>query len=203
LRFADVTEQAGLGSQGQGMGAATADYDNDGDVDLFVTGFGANILYRNNGNGTFTDVTARAGVADSGWGTSAAFVDYDRDGRLDLFVGKYLNYTTAANKACVAPTGEPDYCNPAVYQGLPSRLFRNNPDGRLLASFVSTMTAMAGSTSMWRMTASRTTFGTTSAVCSRKRLWKPALPTARMESHRQVWAWTPPISMATVSMTSS
>lgn len=111
------------------MGAAVGDYDNDGDPDIYVTSFGPNVLYRNNGDGSFTDVTKQAAVEDERWSSSAAFVDYDRDGYLDLFVGSYLNYTIAANKACVAPTGEPDYCNPAVYSGLPSRLFRNKGDG--------------------------------------------------------------------------
>lgn len=129
LRFTDVTEQSGAGIIGPGMGAAAADYDNDGYVDLYVTSFGANTLLRNNGNGTFSNVTQRAGVSDERWSTSAAFLDYDRDGRLDLFVGEYLNYTVAANKPCFAPTGEPDYCNPSIYQGIPSRLFHNNGDG--------------------------------------------------------------------------
>ena len=49
------------------MGVVAADYDNDGFTDLFVTGFGRNALYHNNGDGTFTDVTEKAGVAGSGW----------------------------------------------------------------------------------------------------------------------------------------
>src|ERR1700686_5186937 len=58
--FTDVTEAAGLANAGDGnygMGVAAADYDNDGYTDLYVTSYGRNILYRNNGNGTFTDVT--------------------------------------------------------------------------------------------------------------------------------------------------
>ena len=47
--FVDVTELAGVKGDGYSMGAATADYDNDGYVDLFVTGYGANQLYHNNG----------------------------------------------------------------------------------------------------------------------------------------------------------
>ncbi len=39
------------------MGVAVGDYDNDGFEDLYITGFGGNTLYHNNGNGTFTDVT--------------------------------------------------------------------------------------------------------------------------------------------------
>ena len=42
-------------------GVAVGDYDNDGYLDLYVTAFGPNILYRNNGDGTFTDVTAERG----------------------------------------------------------------------------------------------------------------------------------------------
>ena len=63
LTFTDVTESAGLGHAGQGMGVAAGDYDNDGYTDLYVTNYDHNILYHNNGNGTFTDVTATAGVA--------------------------------------------------------------------------------------------------------------------------------------------
>ena len=62
--FEDVTEKAGLSpARGYGMGVAVGDYDNDGFEDLYVTNYGANVLYHNEGNGTFTDVTAKAGVA--------------------------------------------------------------------------------------------------------------------------------------------
>ena len=130
LRFVDVTAQAGVGHTGYGMGAAVGDYDNDGYPDLYITNFGSNVLYRNNGDGTFTDVTKHAGVDDPRWSASAAFVDYDRDGRLDIFVSSYLNYNIALNKPCYAPTGELDYCNPSIYDGLPSRLFRNEGNGK-------------------------------------------------------------------------
>jgi len=130
LRFTEVTEKAGVGHTGYGMGAATGDYDNDGDVDLYVTNFGSNVLYRNNGNGTFTDVTREAGVDDPRWSSSAAFVDYDRDGDLDLFVCNYIDFTIKGVKRCFAPTGEPDYCAPASYRPVPDRLFRNEGSGK-------------------------------------------------------------------------
>jgi hypothetical protein len=64
-----------------GTGAALADYDGDGDLDLYlVTNFGPNVLYRNNGDGTFTDVTAAAGLEDGRWHSSAAFGNLDADG---------------------------------------------------------------------------------------------------------------------------
>ena len=80
LRFTDVTGESGLAFRSYGMGAAAADYDGDGNVDLFVTTFGPDKLFRNTGKGTFADVTGTAGVGDNLWSTSAAFMDYDRDG---------------------------------------------------------------------------------------------------------------------------
>lgn len=73
-----------------GMGIAWGDYDNDADLDLFVTNWldENNVLYQNNGDGTFTDVSAQSGTFASGlgktcWGT--ALFDADNDGDLDLF----------------------------------------------------------------------------------------------------------------------
>src|SRR5262249_36099237 len=45
-----------------------------------------NVLYRNNGDGTFTDVTAKAGLAGKGWGGDVAVFDYNEDGYQDLLV---------------------------------------------------------------------------------------------------------------------
>ncbi len=130
LRFEDVTERAGVGCAGYGMGVATGDYDNDGYVDLYVTNFGSNVLYHNNGDGTFTDVTRQAGVDDPRWSTSAAWLDYDGDGRLDLFVCNYVDFTVAGNRECFSAAGEPDYCTPKMYRAVPSRLFRNLGNGK-------------------------------------------------------------------------
>jgi hypothetical protein len=132
LRFTDVTDRAGVGLRSYGMGAATGDYDNDGDLDLLVTSFGPETLYRNNGNGTFTDVTKQAGVSDPQWSASAAFVDYDRDGDLDLFVANYLDFTIAGNKRCNDALGARDYCSPRTYKPVPDRLYRNEGGGKFV-----------------------------------------------------------------------
>ena len=130
LRFVDVTEKAGVGHIGYGMGVAVGDYDNDGFLDLYVTNFGHNVLYHNNGDGTFTDVTRQAGVDDTHWSTSAAWVDVDGDGWLDLFVCNYVDFTVAGNRGCASPAGESDYCTPKMYHAVPSRLFRNLRNGK-------------------------------------------------------------------------
>ena len=130
VRFSDVTGESGLALQTYGMGVAVADYDGDGYMDLFVTSFGRDKLYRNNGKGTFTDVTDVAGVSDDLWSTSAAFVDYDRDGNLDLFVANYLDFTITGNKACLDSVGAKDYCSPRSYRPVPDRLYRNLGNGK-------------------------------------------------------------------------
>lgn len=134
LKFTDVTERSGLDARGYGMGVATGDYDNDGDVDLYVTNYGANELWRNEGvkNGVafFTDVTMTAGVGDSSWSLPAVFTDFDNDGWLDLYVGNYLEFRLHDNKVCPAATGERDYCGPLGFKPLTDRLFRGTTSGR-------------------------------------------------------------------------
>ena len=89
--FADVSEQSGIvtliaGKPTGAMGLCVGDYDNDADLDLFVTNYDADLLWRNNGNGTFTNVAEAVGVANEGVGWYASFVDFDNDGYCDLYV---------------------------------------------------------------------------------------------------------------------
>ena len=122
--FRDATAQAGLGDTGYGMGTALGDIDNDGDLDLLVTNDGPNRLYRNNADGTFSDITDSAGIEGSRWSTSAAFCDIDDDGLLDLYIANYV--TNEPPYACASGAGEPDYCGPNAYRGVPDRLYRND-----------------------------------------------------------------------------
>jgi enediyne biosynthesis protein E4 len=78
------------------MGVIAGDIDNDGYIDLFVTvwqveseTFSKNLLFKNNGNGTFTDIWA-FDTDEKEWSVSACFIDYDQDGYLDIYVGNYI-----------------------------------------------------------------------------------------------------------------
>jgi len=131
--FTDVTEKAGLTGMPQNhydMGIAVGDYDNDGFEDIYITGYGGNTLYHNNGNGTFTDVTKTAGVGAGGWSASAGFFDYDNDGKLDLFVSRYVDWTFKTNRYCgEKKPGYRAYCHPDNYAGVTNILYHNNGDG--------------------------------------------------------------------------
>ena len=89
--FADVSEPSGILTEINGkptgaMGLCVGDYDNDTDLDLFITNYDADLLWRNNGDGTFTNVAEAVGVANEGVGWYASFIDYDNDGYRDLYV---------------------------------------------------------------------------------------------------------------------
>ena len=127
--FTDATVEAGLQqNHGYGIGCLAGDYDNDGDADLYLTNFGKNQLYRNNGDGTFTDVTSHAGVGDSSWSVSASFGDFNLDGYLDLYVTNYLDYQLETAHACFLD-GVHIYCGPHEYPGARDTLYRNDGDG--------------------------------------------------------------------------
>ena len=128
--FTDVTAAAGLANtvNSYGMGVAVGDYNNDGFPDLYLTAYGRNTLYRNNGHGGFTDVTTEAGVPGAGWSASAGFFDYDNDGKLDLFVTRYLDWDIQRNILCGAPFHS--YCRPEKFAPVTSILYHNEGGGR-------------------------------------------------------------------------
>ncbi len=142
LHFTDITDASGIVATGYGMGVATGDFDNDGFVDLYLTNFGTNQLFHNNGNGTFTDVTlelpggtcrrssrkqprerrrmerrrrrSSTTTVMAGWTSTSAAT---------------CNTAPSASTKCFGPSGAIDYCTPNTYKPLPGRLFHNNRDG--------------------------------------------------------------------------
>jgi hypothetical protein len=96
-KFRDVSAGSGLDVAAWGNGVCAGDYDGDGKLDLYVTNFGPNFLFHNNGNGTFTEMAAAAGVAadstpgEVNWSTGCTFFDADGDGDLDLYVARYVS----------------------------------------------------------------------------------------------------------------
>ena len=134
-RFTDVTRASRMTRRGWGMGVCVADFDNDGFDDVYITAvLGPNVLYRNNGNGTFSDVTRQAGVGDTHWGTGCAFGDYDRDGYVDLYVANYVKFDDrvipkrGADAGCKFMTVDVS-CGPKGLTGEPDVLYHNNGHG--------------------------------------------------------------------------
>ena len=133
--FEDVTVKAGLTGAGLGycLGVAVADYDNDGHEDLFICNVGRNVLYHNNGDGTFTDVTAGSGLEhkpQNVLSVGAAWFDFDNDGLLDLIVTNYTVWTPQTDKQCFKDAAHEEYCSPRIYKSIESRLYRNLGRGR-------------------------------------------------------------------------
>lgn len=128
-QFVEVTDEAGVGDPGYGLGVAVADFDSDGNPDIFVNNFGPNVLYRNNGDGTFTDVALPAGVrgGDEVAG-GAAFLDIDGDGHLDLYVANYLEFSYSQHTNTMI-SGVPAYASPKAFPPAQDRLYRNLGDG--------------------------------------------------------------------------
>lgn len=125
--FEDVTAKAGVADPDHfGYSSSAADYDGDGDLDLYVLNYEENVLFRNNGDGTFTDVSAESGLANPHWSLNAPWFDCDGDGDLDVYVVNYLEYDGGKFRAFYPAAGYP---GPLSYGGSPDALYRNNGDG--------------------------------------------------------------------------
>ena len=215
--FAEVTTQAaGLEQTGWGMGCAVADYDNDGDLDLYVTYWGPNALYRNEGNGTFTAV--EAGTGDQRWGASAAFGDVDLDGWLDLYVANYvafdLNNPPGDGQPCSGWKGLSVFCGPHGLDGQADVLYRNEGNGAFadvsaatgidqrthlgLGCFSPTTTAMEIRIFISPTTRLPTCFIATTVLGGCARLVPlPGWPTARRDAPKLAWG---SIAATTITM---
>ncbi len=131
--FDDVTPHVRIVEAEYTMGLAVGDLDNDGFPDLYVSAFGCNSLYLNNGDGTFTDVSSATGTDYAGYGAGCTWTDIDADGCLDLYVANYLRIDPANYTLCTqAYRGRTVrlICPPRKYPWEPDVLYRNSGDGR-------------------------------------------------------------------------
>ncbi|HEX8037996.1 MAG TPA: VCBS repeat-containing protein, partial [Chryseosolibacter sp.] len=129
LRFEDVTEKAGVGTSKWANGVSMVDINQDGFRDLYVCMGGnrntpekdrINVLFINNGDGTFTESARKYGLDDSGYAIQSTFFDYDRDGDLDLYLLRNSFVSYHRN------TSRPKQIHGEAYST--DRLFRNNGD---------------------------------------------------------------------------
>jgi hypothetical protein len=128
--FEDVTEQAGVGFNGFCHGVAAADVDNNGTTDLYLCNYGSNVLYLNQGNGTFR-AAEHYGAECGSWSIAAAFLDYDNDGWLDLYVSCYGHWAYHEPHPFCGDEAKKlrIYCPPSMIRPADHRLFRNRRDG--------------------------------------------------------------------------
>lgn len=110
--FTSVAAELGMNRPGRSadegsVGTAVSDYDNDGDLDLFVASYGPDVLWQNQGDGTFLDVAGGTPLAADRHSVAAAWGDWDNDGRVDLYVNAFVGDEPQA----------------------PDALFRNTEDG--------------------------------------------------------------------------
>jgi len=125
FRFEEVTRSSGIRHEGWETGATFADVTGNGHLDLYISRAGPhppekrrNLLYVNEGDGTFTERAADYGIADTSATTQAVFFDYDKDGDLDLFLANHEN-----------EIANPNHIKPIVTDGTGfgnDRLYRND-----------------------------------------------------------------------------
>ncbi len=130
--FTDVTEGSGLDVRDFGLGVAIGDVDNDGLLDIYITCYGKNRLFRNLGDLRFEDVTDSAKVGDRGFGAGAVFADPDRDGDLDLYVCNYVDFLWDGGAPQASPQGDyslPSTLNPSSYDPQVNRYYENTGKG--------------------------------------------------------------------------
>jgi hypothetical protein len=137
--FTDVTDEAGLRRSGWAQGVCAGDYDGDGFVDMFVTYYGKNVLYHNDGKGHYQDATRNSGLDEklNHYGTGCTFVDYDRDGKLDVFATNYVAYKDGLRELPNADVtcrwkGMRVFCGPIGLGKSKNTLFRNLGKGRFV-----------------------------------------------------------------------
>ncbi|HQV30591.1 MAG TPA: FG-GAP-like repeat-containing protein, partial [Calditrichia bacterium] len=125
--FTNIAATAGVNDRSSSWGNIWLDYNNDGLLDVYIanTSSDPNILYRNNGDGTFTDVSATAGVTGNG-GFGCAAADFDNDGWIDIYAA-----TSSPQHSLYRNNGDGTFTDIAVNAGV----FEDSHDAVGLADF--------------------------------------------------------------------
>ena len=146
-KFENITQRAGVAAAAIGVSASFADIDNDGDPDLYVTVLRqGNVLFENDGTGTFKNISKDSGLDYKGHPSAAVFFDYNGDGLLDMFLTVVGQYTTDELKKASRSSGSEKNSPYRYYAGFddgfsghlkPERtetsiLFKNEGDNRFV-----------------------------------------------------------------------
>lgn len=131
--FDDVTNVLGVREYGFGQSCAIGDINEDGFPDLYIANIGTNVLYLNNGDGTFHRPDTQVAASQQLFTSSAAIADINGDGLADIFDA---NYVTGAEVYHLICNGQA--CSPAAFDGVPDRVHLNSGTGQFSEVIAST-----------------------------------------------------------------
>ncbi len=128
FQFVDVTGASGLGDAGFGLGVCVGDYNSDGFPDVYLSNYGPNGLYCNNGDGTFTAIMDQPSLeCGDKVGGGCCMLDIDGDGDLDIYAASYIHMDYS-----IAPSyfrGRNVYGGPLLFAKQTDNLLQNQADG--------------------------------------------------------------------------
>jgi hypothetical protein len=130
--FSEVSSDAGVDLVAFANGCAWGDFNNDGWLDLFISSYGKNYLFRNNGNGHFTDISYKSGIDPfRNYWTGIAIGDYNLDGNPDIYVCGYVEYQYSDQRHMSMQYNAevPSSINPSSFKPARNLLLKNNGNG--------------------------------------------------------------------------
>ncbi|MEM7476431.1 MAG: CRTAC1 family protein [Planctomycetota bacterium] len=127
FQFENVAEFSGLDDDAFSLGVSIGDYDNDGFQDVYVTNMGPNVLFRNNGDGTFLHIEQKPLACGEKTGAGASMLDIDNDGNLDIYAASYMKFDYAIPASEFR--GRLVYGGPLLYPKVQDDLLRNDGSG--------------------------------------------------------------------------
>lgn len=128
-KFEQVTQAPIADDPLFGHGCSIGDFNTDGFQDIFVTNYGANTLWENNGDGTFTQIQfPNPADITNNWSAGSIWLDMNRDGHLDLYVMNYIHWNPTLKIKC-SYSDLPGYCGPGRFDPSDDRVYLNDGQG--------------------------------------------------------------------------